>query len=46
MKENKEKELASGDEVVLTEDAAPLQTRPNVPKTLKLAPPSISERGR
>jgi len=43
MKENKEKELASGNEVVQTEDATPLQTHPNVPKMLKLVPPSLSE---
>ena len=43
MKENKKKELASGDEIVQIEDATPLQTYPNVPKTLKLVPLSSSE---
>ena len=44
MKENKEKELASGNEIIQMKDATPLQTRPNVPKTLKLMPPSSSEK--
>ena len=44
MKENKEKELASGDEVILTKDVAPFQTRPNIPKVLKLLPPSSSKK--
>ena len=44
MKENKEKELANGNEVIWTEDATPLQTNPNVPKTLKLVPLSFSEK--
>lgn len=44
MKENKEKELASGDEVIQIENVAPPETRSNVPRTLKLVPPSSSEK--
>ena len=41
---NKEKELASGNEVIQTEDATPLQTHLNIPKTLKLVPASFSKK--
>ena len=41
---NKEKELASGNEVIQTEDATPLQTHLNIPKTLKLVPASFFEK--
>lgn len=44
IKENKEKKLVSGDEIIQIEDATPLQTRPNVPKMLKLVPLSSSEK--
>lgn len=39
MKENKEKELISGNEIVQTKDVFPFQTRPTISKTLKLVPP-------
>ena len=44
MKENKEKELASGDEIIQVEDVAFIQTRPGASKTLKLVPLSSSEK--
>ena len=44
MKENKEKELASGNEVIQIEDVTPLQTHLNIPKTIKLVPTSFSEK--
>lgn len=44
IKENKEEELASGDEVIQTEGAIPAQDRPPPSKTLKLVPPAFSEK--
>ena len=44
MKENKDKELASGNEVIQTEDVTPLPTHLNVPKSLKLVPTSFFEK--
>ena len=43
-KENKEKKLASGDEIIQAEDVALIQTRLGASKTLKLVPPSSSEK--
>ena len=44
MKENKEKELASGDEIIQVKDVALIQTHPSASKTLKLVPSSSSEK--
>lgn len=44
MKENKEEELASGDEVIQTEGAILAQVRPPPLKMLKLMPPTSSEK--
>lgn len=44
MKENKEKELVSGDDIIQTKDVPPLQTHPAVSKMLKLVPPSSLEK--
>lgn len=42
MKENKEKKLDSGDEIIQAEDVALIQTHLGASKTLKLVPPSSS----
>lgn len=44
MKENKGKKIVSGDEVVYPEEAVPVVVCPNAPRTLKLMPPSSSEK--
>ena len=44
MKENKEKEIVSGDEAIHPEEAVPVVVCTNAARTLKLMPPSSSEK--